>query len=141
MSSDNVQMQWGDIVSEETFILTYLTCPLSFLIGFFNSQTKEALKVEVCFMSASKIYQDLNFRPITKQYFYVLTWREKKEKKMFSKISRENTKRNGILLPKLFWPTVRKNRSRKTKFANLQNFWNRMLFEISSWRFFKSTVE
>ena len=69
----------------------------------------------------------------------------------------------GILLPNLFWPTVRKNCSSdrenfwnsRLKAENFQNFWdhlnnlfkqwkvrttsgNRMLFLICSWRFLRS---
>ena len=57
MSSDNVQMQWGDIVFEETFLsiehaLFHFEC---FVFKHFNNfQTKQVLKVEDCFMSESK---------------------------------------------------------------------------------------
>ena len=56
----------------------YLTCPLSFLIGFFNSQTKEALKVEVCFMSASKIESKFEFSTMKKAVFSFADMMKKK---------------------------------------------------------------
>ena len=59
------------ILNMRSFILMF------FFKHFYNFQTKEALKVEVCFMSASKNQSRFEFRPIRKQYFYVLTWREK----------------------------------------------------------------
>ena len=45
----------------------------------------------------------------------------------FAHISFEKKIKNGILLPKLFWPTMRKNCSsdqEKLKAENLENVWD-----------------
>ena len=80
MSSDNVHLQWGDSVSGEAFLF------VCFFKHIFNFQTKEVLKVEVCFICASKNQSRFEFLTNKKAVFLCADMtRKKREKKCFLK--------------------------------------------------------
>jgi hypothetical protein len=116
------------------------------LSTYFLRSLKSLLKIVLFNKSTCLLTNFWSWTPLSRFWGPVL---------IFIKILLE-IKRNGILLPKLFWPTVRKNcssdRENFLEFAKilrsleqfvrtvkgLNNFWQQIAFLTCSWRFLRS---